>query len=266
MAEELPVDLIDPRIRLDFDGALAIVTLDRAEKLNALDQAMLVGLEDAFDRAEDSKDARVLLLTGAGKAFCAGGDIAAWSALSPLEFAHGWVKQGHRTFDRLARLRLPSIAVLSGHAFGGGLELAGACDFRIAEAEIRLGLPETSLGMVPGWSGTQRLVRRFGAQLVRRLSLGGDMLSAEAALAAGLVDRVVAAGEGMQMARELAASITARGPAAVQAAKLMINLAEGEEIEASVEILASAMIAATADLKEGVAAFRDKRKPKFEGR
>lgn len=259
-------DLIDPRILLAFEGPLAIVTLDRADKLNALDQAMLVGLEDAFDRVEENKDARVMLLTGTGKAFCAGGDIAAWSALSPLDFAHGWVKQGHRTFDRLARLRLPSIAVLSGHAFGGGLELAGACDFRVAESGIKLGLPETGLGMVPGWSGTQRLVRRFGAQLVRRLSLAGAMLSAEEALVAGLVDRVVAAGLGLDAAREMALAIAARGPAAVQAAKLMINAAEGEEISAPVEILASAMIAATADLQEGVAAFRAKRKPNFEGR
>ncbi|MBL9034870.1 MAG: enoyl-CoA hydratase/isomerase family protein [Rhodospirillaceae bacterium] len=266
MAEELPQDLIDPRIRLDFDGALAIVTLDRAEKLNALDQAMLVGLEDAFDRVEDAKDARVMLLCGAGKAFCAGGDIAAWAALSPLDFAHGWVKQGHRTFDRLARLRLPTIAVLSGHAFGGGLELAGACDFRVADNGIKLGLPETGLGMVPGWSGTQRLVRRFGAQLIRRLSLGGEMLGAEAALEVGLVDRVVAPGLGLAAAREMAQAVAARGPAAVQAAKLMINAAEGEEVSAPVEILASAMIAATADLREGVAAFREKRKPGFEGR
>jgi enoyl-CoA hydratase/carnithine racemase len=259
-------ELIDPRVRLDFDGALAIVTLDRADKLNALDQAMLVALEDAFDRIEDHKQARVMLLTGNGKAFCAGGDIAAWSALSPLDFAHGWVKNGHRTFDRLARLRVPTIAVLSGHAFGGGLELAGACDFRVAESGIKLGLPETGLGMVPGWSGTQRLVRRFGAQLVRRLSLGGEMLGAEEALAAGLVDRVATSGAGLETAKLFAQIIAARGPAAIQAAKLMINAAEGEETSAPVEILASAMIAATADLKEGVAAFREKRKPGFEGR
>lgn len=259
-------ELIDPRIRLEFDGALAIVTLDRAEKLNALDQAMLVGLEDAFDRIEDAQGARVVLLRGEGKAFCAGGDIAAWAALSPLDFAHGWVKQGHRAFDRLARLRLPTIAVLSGHAFGGGLELAGACDFRVAESGIKLGLPETGLGMVPGWSGSQRLVRRFGAQLIRRLALAGEMLSAEAALEAGLVDRVAPAGQGLQAARELAEGIAGRGPAAAQAAKLMIAAAEGEEVAAPVEILASAMIAATADLKEGVAAFREKRKPRFEGR
>lgn len=255
----------DPRILLAFEGEIATLTLNRPEKLNALDQGMLTALEQAFDEIEANKAVRAMLLAGNGKAFCAGGDIAAWAALSPLDFAHDWVRRGHRVFDRLARLRVPTIAVLTGPAFGGGLELAGACDFRVAETGVKLGLPETSLGMVPGWSGTQRLVRRFGAQLVRRLSLGGDMPNAEAALAVGLVDRVAASGDGMKTARELAQAIAARGPTAVQTAKLMINAAEGEESAATVEVLASAMIAASADLKEGVAAFHEKRKPKFEG-
>ena len=255
----------DPRILLAFEGEVAIVTLNRPEKRNALDQGMLMALEQAFDDIEANKAVRVLLLAANGKVFCAGGDIAAWAALSPLDFAHDWVRRGHRVFDRLARLRVPTIAVLSGHAFGGGLELAGACDFRVAEAGVKLGLPETNLGMVPGWSGTQRLVQRFGAQLVRRLSLGGDMLTAEDALAIGLVDRVAATGEGMKGARDLAQAIAARGPAAVQTAKLMINAAEGEESAAAMEVLAGAMIATTSDLKEGVAAFREKRKARFEG-
>ncbi len=255
----------DPRILLAVEGEIATLTLNRPDKLNALDQSMLTALEHAFDEVEANKSVRVLLLAANGKAFCAGGDIAAWAALSPLDFAHDWVRRGHRVFDRLARLRVPTIAVLAGHAFGGGLELAGACDFRVAEAGVKLGLPETGLGMVPGWSGTQRLVRRFGAQLVRRLSLGGDMLTAEESLTAGLVDRVAAAGAGMKIARDLAQAIAARGPAAVQAAKLMINAAEGEESAATLEVLASAMIATTDDLKEGVAAFREKRKPGFQG-
>ena len=255
----------DPRTLLAVEGELAILTLNRPEKLNALDQGMLTALEHAFDEVEANKAIRVLLLAANGKVFCAGGDIAAWAALSPLDFAHDWVRRGHRVFDRLARLRMPTIAVLTGHAFGGGLELAGACDFRVAETGVKLGLPETGLGMVPGWSGTQRLVQRFGAQLVRRLSLAGDMLTAEESLAVGLVDRVAATGEGMKNARDLAQAIAARGPAAVQAVKLMINAAEGEESAATMEVLASAMISSTSDLKEGVAAFREKRKPRFEG-
>lgn len=255
----------DPRILLALEGEIAVLTLNRPDKLNALDQGMLRALEQACDDIEADKALRVLLLAANGKAFCAGGDIAAWAALSPLDFAHDWVRRGHRVFDRLAQLRTPTIAVLTGPAFGGGLELAGACDFRIAEAGVKLGLPETSLGMVPGWSGTQRLVRRFGAQLVRRLSLGGDMLKAEDALVVGLVDRVAAAGEGMRAARDMAQVIAARGPVAVQTAKLMINAAEGEESAATVEVLAGALIATTSDLKEGVAAFREKRKPGFGG-
>lgn len=255
----------DPRILLTIEGEIALLTLNRPDKLNALDQGMLTALEQAFDEIEANKTARVVLLAGNGKAFCAGGDIAAWAALAPLDFAHDWVRRGHRVFDRLARLRPPTIAVLAGHAFGGGLELAGACDFRVAETGVKLGLPETGLGMVPGWSGTQRLVRRFGARVVRRLSLGGDMLTAEESLAIGLIDRVAAAGEGMKIACELAQAVAARGPAAVQTAKLMINAAEGEESAATMEVLASAMIATTSDLKEGVAAFREKRKPRFEG-
>jgi enoyl-CoA hydratase/carnithine racemase len=255
----------DPRIQLVVEGEIATLTLNRPDKLNALDQGMLTALEQVFDAIEANKAVRVLLLAANGKAFCAGGAIAAWAAQSPLEFAHDWVRRGPRAFERLARLRVPTIAVLAGHAFGGGLELAGACDFRVAEPGVKLGLPETGLGMVPGWSGTQRLVQRFGAQLVRRLSLGGDMLTAEESLAVGLVDRVAAAGEGMKVARDLAQAIAARGPAAVQTAKLMINAAEGEESAATLEVLASAMIATTTDLKEGVAAFREKRKPKFEG-
>ena len=255
----------DPRILLTIEGEIALLTLNRPDKLNALDQGMLTALEQAFDDIEANKAARVLLLAGNGKAFCAGGDIAAWAALTPFDFAHDWVRRGHRVFDRLARLRVPTIAVLTGHAFGGWLELAGACDFRVAEAGVKLGLPETGLGMVPGWSGTQRLVQRFGAQLVRRMSLAGDMLSAEDALAVGLVDRIAAAGAAMTATRDLARAVAARGPAAVQTAKLMINAAEGEESAATMEVMASAMVATTSDLKEGVAAFREKRKPRFEG-
>jgi len=255
-----------PFIQLTFEGSLSRLTLKRPDKLNALDRAMIDALHDAARAIETSKDVRVAILSGEGKAFCAGGDIAAWGGLPPLEMWRDWTRAGHRAFEALARLRVPLIAVLSGHAFGGGLELAAVADLRIAEAGIKLGLPETGLGMAPGWSGTQRLVRRFGAQTVRRMTLTGRMFTAEEGLALGLVDEVVPAGGALARAETLAADIAKRGPLAVQMVKAMLNAAEGEDRDAPIEGLAGALTASTEDLAEGVAAFKGKRAPEFTGR
>ncbi len=253
-------------VDLTFEGPLALLTLKRAEKLNALDAAMVDALGDAARSIEASRDVRVAILSGEGKAFCAGGDIAAWSDLPPLEMWRVWTRAGHRAFEALARLRVPLIAALTGHAFGGGLELAAVADIRIAERGIRLGLPESGLGMAPGWSGTQRLVRRFGPSAVRRMALAGAMFSAQEALALGLVDEVTEQGAGVERARIVAGEIAKRGPVAVQIVKAMINVAEGEDRDAPIEGLAGALTALTEDLTEGVAAFRAKRAPNFAGR
>ena len=253
-------------VSLTFEGPIARLTLTRADKLNALDRAMIVALDDAARAIDDSQETRVAILSGEGKAFCAGGDIAAWGGLPPLEMWRDWTRLGHRAFESLARLRVPLIAALTGHAFGGGLELAAVADIRVAEAGIKLGLPETGLGMAPGWSGTQRLVRRFGASVVRRMALGGALFTAEEALELGLVDEVAAPGEGLARAGEIAADIAKRGPVAVQIVKAMINAAEGEDRDAPIEGLAGALTATTQDLAEGVAAFRGKRPATFSGR
>ncbi len=253
-------------VQLAFDGPVALITLTRADKLNALDRAMVVALAEAAEAIEASNDARVAILAGEGKAFCAGGDIAAWGGLPPLDMWRDWTRTGHRAFEKLARLRQPLVAALTGHAFGGGLELAATADIRIAERGIKLGLPETGLAMAPGWSGTQRLVRRFGASVVRRMALGGAMFTADEALGLGLVDEVVEPGLGLARARALAAEIAGRGPLAVQMVKGMINVAEGEDKDAPIEGLAGALTAMTEDLKEGVAAFRGKRPAQFAGR
>ncbi|MBN9236545.1 MULTISPECIES: enoyl-CoA hydratase/isomerase family protein [Phyllobacteriaceae] len=250
-------------VTFQAEGAIGIVTLRRPEKFNALDIPMLRALEKALDEAEAAESVRVVLLCGEGKGFCAGGDVDAWAAMSAADFQVQWVRYGHRVFDRLARLRQPTIAVLSGHALGGGLELAAACDFRVAETQAKLGFPETSIGVVPGWSGTQRAVRRFGAQAVRRMALGGEVFAATDALALGIVDRVAATGEALAEAKNWAAKIAERGPLATEAAKLMIAVAEGEETAAATEALASGFIALTKDLKAGVSAFRTKQKPAF---
>jgi len=253
-------------VQLTFEGPIAHLTLKRPEKLNALDREMIDALADAARAIEASREARVAILSGEGKAFCAGGDIAAWGGLPPLEMWRDWTRAGHRAFEALARLRVPLIAALTGHAFGGGLELAAVADIRIAEAGVKLGLPESGLGMAPGWSGTQRLVRRFGASVVRRMALTGQMFSAEEGLPLGLVDEVTDKGAALARAASLAVDVARRGPVAVQIVKSMINAAEGEDRDAPIEGLAGALTSTTHDLGEGVAAFNEKRSPRFEGR
>jgi enoyl-CoA hydratase len=255
--------MAEPLVTFEQDGVIGIVTLRRPEKFNALDIPMLRALEAALDEAELAEGVRAVLIRGEGKGFCAGGDVEAWGAMNAADFQVQWVRYGHRVFDRLARLRQPTIAVLSGHALGGGLELAAACDFRVAEMQIKLGFPETSIGVVPGWSGTQRAVRRFGAQIVRRMAIGGEIFLATDVLALGVVDRVVETGKALDEAKAWAEKIAERGPLATEAAKLMIGIAEGEEDAAAAEALASGFIALTTDLKAGVSAFKARQKPAF---
>ncbi|MCX5518100.1 enoyl-CoA hydratase/isomerase family protein [Kaistia defluvii] len=257
----------EPRVRFGQDGAIAILTLARPDKLNALDEAAIGELGALCQRIERDETIRAVILTGeGGKAFSAGGDIGGWSGKTPLEFGRFWLREGHAVFDALARLRQPLIAVLNGHALGGGLELAAAADLRIAESHVKLGLPEAGLGIIPGWSGTQRAVRRFGAPAIRRMALFGEVFEAQAALELGLVDVVVATGEGMAEAKRLAAKVCERAPVATELTKMLINAAEGEERERVLETMAGMFAASTEDLAEGVAAFRDKRRPDFSGR
>jgi enoyl-CoA hydratase/carnithine racemase len=151
-------------VHLDIEGAVAVLRLDNPAKLNALTPEMLSALASHCDTLEQIAEVRVVLLTGNHpKAFCVGADISAWAGLSPAGFARTWVRGGHRVFDRLARLSKPTIAVLNGHAFGGGLELAAACDIRVMAPKARIALPEASVGVVPGWSGTQLAMEIAGA-------------------------------------------------------------------------------------------------------
>ena len=254
----------DPRIELVL-GDIARLTIRRADKLNALDPAMILALRDACHAIEHST-ARVLILTGEGsRAFCAGGDIAAWSQATPDAFSRHWVRDGHAAFDALARLRQPVIAVLNGHAPGGGLELAACADLRIAESHVTLGQPETGLGIIPGWSGTQRAVRRFGAQLVRRMALFGEVFGADQALALGLVDQVVPTGDGLAAAAIVAEHLLAKSARATELTKMLINAADGEDLDRVLESLAGGIAAGSDELAEALAAFRAKRKPDFKG-
>ena len=258
--------IVSGHIDTAIDGAVAVVTINRPDKHNALDLDLIEGLERAFLNIGQDKSIRCAILTGAGeKSFCAGGDVEAWSGLSPHDFANIWVREGHRVFDIIARLRQPLIACLNGHALGGGLELAACADLRVAEDHVKIGSPETGIGIIPGWSGTQRFVRRFGSQATRRMVLGGEIFTAAEALALGLVDALAPKGQGLALARAMAAKIAARGPRATQTAKLLVNAAEGEEASAAIEILAGGFVAHAEDNAEGVKSFQDKRKPVFKG-
>ncbi|WP_420328380.1 enoyl-CoA hydratase/isomerase family protein [Mameliella sp.] len=248
---------------LTVEGRIGILRIDREEKRNALDAGMMDALGSSCREVERREDIDVLILTGQGRSFCAGGDIAAWSGEDPLSFGRHWVRDGHEALDRLARLRQPVIAVLNGHALGGGLELAACADTRIAEAHVKLGQPEAGLGIIAGWSGTQRAVRRFGARAVRRMALMGEVFTAEEAQSLGIVDAVAPSGEGLQSALDVAATILKRGPRATELTKMLINAAEGEERERVLEALAGRVAAASAELREGVSAFFDKRAPDF---
>ncbi|HEX2525155.1 MAG TPA: enoyl-CoA hydratase/isomerase family protein [Geminicoccus sp.] len=254
-------------ITLAIDGPIALVTLVRPDKLNALTAAMLDRLHTIADQLDAEDAIRAVILTGTGeRAFCAGADIADWGSLDPHAFGHRWIRAGNRIFDRWARLRPPVIAALNGATLGGGLELAACADLRIAEAHARFGLPEARIGVIPGWSGTQRLVRRAGSQAVRRLVLTAEPIDATEALRVGLVDELVPTGQSLARAQALAAGMAERAPLALRIAKQLVNAAEGEDASGTLDSLAGSLAAGTDDVREGIAAFKAKRAASFSGR
>ena len=251
------------KVKFAIQGAIARITLDRPEKLNALDPEMLAALEDAVTKAEQSRQIRVIVLAAAGeKAFCVGADILAWTALSPLEMWSEWIRRGHRIFERLERAKQPVICAIQGFAYGGGLELALACDIRIVTDSARFAMPEVKLGTVPGWGGTDRLPRLIGGARAKQMIFTGEPIAADVAERWGLANEVIPVASLSDRVAELAEKIAGNAPIAVQTAKQLI----ASPSSASLESLASAVNAFSDDAKEGLAAFREKRSPKFEGR
>ena len=252
-------------VEFKIDGAAAVLTLTNPAKLNALTMGMLANIEARLSEVERNDDIRCLIITGAGdKAFCCGADISEWGSLSPAEFGRYWVRDGHRIFDRVARLSKPVIGALNGHAFGGGLELAACCDIRIMTTRATLALPEAKVGIVPGWSGTQRLARLMPEAIVKEMALFGRRISAERAHQIGFAAFV--ADDALAAALEVAGELTATSPRANEIAKAMIHGAVGEDRGAALETLGSVAAAESADRDEGVAAFLEKRTPQFRGK
>ncbi|OWW20987.1 enoyl-CoA hydratase/isomerase family protein [Noviherbaspirillum denitrificans] len=251
-------------ITLSYRDEFAILTIDRQEALNALSFSLIGDINRCFDEVEESS-ARALLITGAGpKAFCAGADIAELTNRD-IEAQKRGAEFGQRVFARLDTLPMPSVAILNGYAFGGGLELALACTFRLAMANAKVGLPEIKLGLIPGYGGTQRLPRVVGEARALEMIMTGRTVAADEAARIGLVNRIVEGDPveaGIAFAREfsghgMVALRLARG--AVQRA-LQTSLTEGLKVEADLSTLAYQ----TKDANEGMVAFLEKRKPQFK--
>ncbi|HEV2008414.1 MAG TPA: enoyl-CoA hydratase-related protein [Burkholderiales bacterium] len=249
------------------DPGIYVLTVDRPKALNALNMATLDELASAIVRVAEDADARVLLVTGAGdKAFVAGADISAMHTMSSLE-ALAFSERGTRVMQSIEALPVPVIALINGYALGGGCELAMACDWIIASERAVFGQPEVTLGIPPGFGGTQRLARLVGRALAIELVTTGRQVKADEALRIGLANHIVPGAQLMEQGLEMARLIAAKAPVAVRVCKqalqrgLDMSLADGCVLETSLFAFAFG----TADREEGMNAFLEKRAPKFEG-
>lgn len=251
------------QVTVDIDATIATICLDRPAKHNALTPEMLAQLEQILIDLDADRTARVVLVTAAGeRSFCAGADIKRFKALPPLDMWAQWTRRGHRVFDQLAGLRQPTIAAIAGNAYGGGFELALACDLRILADDATLGLTEVGIGTLPGWGGTGRLRDLVGTGRAKELIFTGEPLSADRALGWGVANQLAPRAEVIPTARALATKIATRAPIAVQMAKQVID--SGTAYQA-MEQISSAATAYTEDAAEGLASFTEKRDPRYRG-
>jgi len=249
-------------------GAVVTVRLNRPRALNALDTVTLRELARAIREVRRDGGVRALVVTGAGdKAFSAGADIAAMAAMSAAD-GHAYSRLGHDVLARLEALAVPVVAAVNGVALGGGLELALACDLVVVSERARLGQPEINLGLIPGFGGTQRLVRRIGQTRARELIYLGHMIPADEALRLGLVNRVVPHERLAEEAARLAADLAARAPVALAQAKRATAVAADADLGTGCgyEVEAFGVTFATDDRVEGLKAFLEKRTPAWKGR
>ena len=255
-------------IKTETADHTALVTITREKALNALNREVLEELRTTFQDLSGDAQVRSVILTGAGdKAFVAGADIAAMSKMSP-EQAAGFAALGHSAMDAVQNCKKPVIAAVNGFALGGGLELALSCDFIYASEKAKFALPEVSLGLYPGFGGTQRLSRAIGPNRARELVFTGRIIGASEALAWGIVNQVLAPESLLETARKTAAEINKKGPIAVQLVKRVINEGKDEPLQSGLDLERKVFpdCFATEDLKEGLAAFMEKRAADFKGK
>lgn len=251
----------------ELENGVLTITINRPDKLNALNGQTIEELHEALLEAENEKDIKVVILTGTGqKAFVAGADIAEFANYS-IEEGRQLSARGHfKIFNFIENYSKPVIAAVNGFALGGGLELAMACHIRVASTNAKMGLPEVSLGVIPGYGGTQRLAQLVGKGKAFELIVTGDMLNAEDALKWGLVNHVVPIENLIEKCREISAKITTKSTVAVSTAIRVINAGFNNNMNGyEVEIEEFGKMFGTADFKEGVSAFLEKRKANFPG-
>jgi len=254
-------------IKHEKKQGVGYLTLNRPEVRNAINQEMIDEMLDALGRIEKDAEIRVLIVTGAGKAFQAGADIAELKQMKPLDLLR-WNEGIVRINARLEKLPQPVIAAVNGAAMGGGLELALACTFRVVAESAKLGLPEVKLGIIPGTGGTQRLPRLIGKGRAAEMILTGDAIDAAEAYRIGLANRIAPDGETLKFAEELAARIMANAPVAVEMAKDSLEIGKDLPLEPAVQYSQKNCVTcfSTQDMQEGMSAFLEKRKPKFSGK
>lgn len=255
-------------ITYETENHIAIITVNRPEVRNALTQALMEELSDAFLAAERDEDVRVLILTGAGeKAFVAGADIRESAARNTMTELGEKSRLRRNAYIQLEHLTKPSIAAINGYALGGGCELAVSCTLRIASEKAKFGQPEINLGMIPGLGGTQRLARLVGKGNAMELVLTGDMITAERALQIGLVNRVVPADQLMTEAKALAEKLASKAPIALRCAKDAIDYGADMSLQSALEFenRLYAIVLGSQDKAEGVTAFFEKRSPVWKG-
>jgi enoyl-CoA hydratase len=257
----------EPIVRVEREDGVAVLTIDRPEKRNALSAAVRAALIAALDALRGDEAVRVLVVTGAGdRAFVAGADIAEFAGRTPLEQRSAMT--GRRVFDEIAAYPKPVIAMINGFCLGGGCELALACDLRVASETARFGQPEIGLGIIPGGGGTQRLPRVVGMGQAMRLVLTGELIDAAEALRIGLADVVHPAAALRARTMEVARAMAARSPVALRMAKSAVRAAAEMPLQAGLAYETELFVTcfASDDRREGVEAFLEKRPPTFTGR